>query len=172
MGKIKKILGYTLFCIVGGLPHYGPKRTWRLPKLIRQFAAKLYFDNCGKNVDIGRKVKLSSHITLGENSGIGDEAYIQGQVIIGDNVMMAPRVAIIASNHEFRRKDISMNKQGSNESPVVIGNDVWIGFGAIILAGVHIADGAIIAAGAVVTKDVNPYTVVGGVPAKYITSRG
>lgn len=134
-------------------------------------AAKLYFDKCGKNVDIGRKVKLSSHISLGDNSGIGDEVYIQGKVTIGNNVMMAPRVAIIATNHEFGRTDLPMNKQGSNENPIFIGNDVWIGFSAIILAGVHIGDGAIVAAGAVVTKDVEPYGIVGGIPAKHIKDR-
>ena len=131
----------------------------------------MYFDKCGKNVDIGRKVKLSPHISLGDYSGIGDEAYIQGNVTIGDNVMMAPRVAIIATNHEFGRKDIPMNKQGSKESTIVIGNDVWIGFGAIILAGVNIGHGSIIAAGAVVTKDIEPYGIVGGVPAKRIRDR-
>lgn len=171
MITINKVLGYCLFCLGGGLPHYSLGREWKIPKKIRQIAALLYFDRCGNNVDIGRKVKLSSHISLGNNSGIGDESYLQGKVTIGDNVMVAPRVAFIATNHNFQRLDIPMNRQGSSEKEIIVGNDVWIGFGSTILAGVNIGDGSVIAAGSVVTKDVDPFTVVGGVPATIIKRR-
>ena len=62
-------------------------------------------------------------------------------------------------------------QQGETAKPINIGNDVWIGFGAQILLGCNIGDGAVIAAGAIVTKDVEPYTVVAGVPARVIKKR-
>lgn len=172
MNKVKKLIGYILYGLLGSwLPHYACGITWKFSKLIRQISGKLLFDNCGKNVDIGRHCKLSSQISLGDNSGIGDNAYIQGKVIIGNNVMMAPNVAIIATNHNFGRKDIPMNQQGSIDMAINIEDDVWIGYGAKILAGVTINKGVVIAAGAVVTADVPEYTIVGGVPARMIKKR-
>lgn len=172
MSKVKKLIGYILYGLLGSwLPHYACGITWKFSKLIRQISGKLLFDNCGKNVDIGRHCKLSSQISLGDNSGIGDNSYIQGKVIIGNNVMMAPNVAIIATNHNFGRKDIPMNQQGSVDMAINIEDDVWIGYGAKILAGVTINKGVIIAAGAVVTADVPEYTIVGGVPARMIKKR-
>ena len=85
--------------------------------------------------------------------------------------MMSPNCAFIASNHVTERTDIPMNRQGGISKAIYVGNDVWIGFGVIVLSGVHIGDGSIIAAGAVVAKDVPPYSVVGGVPAKVIQYR-
>ena len=85
---------------------------------------------------------------------------------------MGTDVTIITRNHRFDRTDIPMMEQGfEEERPVYIGNDVWIGDRALILPGVHIGDGSIIAAGAVVTKDVPPYSIVAGVPARKIRDR-
>ena len=86
--------------------------------------------------------------------------------------MMGTDVTIITRNHRFDRTDIPMMEQGfEEERPVYIGNDVWIGDRALILPGVHVGDGSIIAAGAVVTKDVPPYSIVAGVPARKIRDR-
>lgn len=86
--------------------------------------------------------------------------------------MMGPDVMIFHGDHEMSRRDIPMRLQGDSVSkPVVIGDDVWIGARSIILKGVHIGKGAVIAAGAVVTKDVPEYAIVGGVPAKVIKYR-
>lgn len=85
--------------------------------------------------------------------------------------MMGTDVTVITRNHRFDRTDVPMMKQGfEDEKPVYIGDDVWIGDRVIILPGVHIGNRCIIAAGSVVTKDVAPYTVVGGVPAHFIKS--
>jgi maltose O-acetyltransferase len=172
MKRIKQFLGYILYIFVGSiLPHYGLGITWNISKWIRAMSGKLLFEKCGKNVDIGRKAKLSAGLILGDNSGIGDNCYIQGTVKIGRNVMMAPNVSLIASNHNFSRVDIPMNKQGSCDKPIVIEDDVWIGFGVIVLAGVTVGTGSVIAAGAVVSKDVPPFSVVGGIPAKILKMR-
>ena len=86
--------------------------------------------------------------------------------------MMGTDVTVITRNHRFDRIDIPMMRQGfEEEKPVYIGDDVWIGDRVIILPGVHVGNGCVIAAGSVVTKDVAPYTVVGGVPAHFIKER-
>ena len=85
---------------------------------------------------------------------------------------MGPDVQIYTRNHRYDRIDIPMYEQGESEiKEVKIGNDVWIGARSIILPGVTIGDGAVIAAGSIVTKDVESYAVVGGNPAKIIKYR-
>ena len=96
---------------------------------------------------------------------------VHGPLIIGNDVMMGPEVVILTYSHKFDRLDIPMNDQGSYVDPVMIGNDVWIGTRSIILPGVKIGNGVLIGAGAVVTKDVPDYAIVGGVPAKIIRYR-
>jgi len=85
---------------------------------------------------------------------------------------MGPSVKIITRNHIFRDKTVPIRIQGETELPVVIGNDVWIGANVVILPGVTVGNGAIIAAGAVVNKNIPEFTIVGGVPAKGIGMRG
>ena len=111
-------------------------------------------------------------LEIGDNSGIGIRCEIYGPVKIGRDVMMGPDVVCYTSGHRFDRTDITMIEQGSSEpEPISIGNDVWIGRRVMIMPGVNIGDGCVIGAGAVVTKDIPPYSVVGGVPAKIIKSR-
>lgn len=158
---------YTVF--VSWLPE---SRHSKFAMWFRRFFAKGVLDKCGKNVNIVRKAKFSPGISIGDNSGIGISCEVSGPVTIGNDVMMGPEVVIYTRNHKTDRTDIPMNQQGFNEyQEVVIGNDVWIGRRVIILPGVTIGDGSIIGAGAVVTKDIPPYSVAGGVPAKVIKSR-
>ncbi|WP_114751635.1 acyltransferase [Pleomorphovibrio marinus] len=112
-------------------------------------------------------------LKVGNNSSIGPYAYIgcSGYIEIGDNVMMSPRVSIYSENHVFSDSEIPMIEQGVNRSFVKIENDCWIASHSVILAGVTIGRGSIIAAGSIVTKDVPPYSIVGGNPAKLIKSR-
>ena len=85
--------------------------------------------------------------------------------------MMGPDVVILTHTHKIADITIPMGQQGSEVRPVTIGNDVWIGMRSIIMPGVTIGNGVVIGAGAVVTKDVPDYAVVGGVPAKIIRLR-
>jgi maltose O-acetyltransferase len=85
--------------------------------------------------------------------------------------MIGPDVAIFTMSHKYGRTDIPMDAQGYSYSKVRIGNDVWIGYHAIILPGVSIGDGAIIGAGSIVTRDIPPYTVAAGVPARVVRDR-
>ena len=96
---------------------------------------------------------------------------VHGPLKIGDNVMMGPDVTILSQTHIIERTDIPMGKQGMREARVIIGNDIWIGMRSIIMPGVKIGNGAVIGAGAVVTKDVPDYAIVGGVPARIIKYR-
>ena len=139
---------------------------------MRKICGKLILVSCGKNVNIERGAVFSSHVSLGDNSGIGINASRTGSVIIGKNVMMGPYCTMYSRNHAFSRMDVPMCEQGYQpEEPIVIEDDVWIGGHVIILPGVHISKGAIIGAGAVVTKDVPEYAIVGGNPAKIIKFR-
>jgi acetyltransferase-like isoleucine patch superfamily enzyme len=94
-----------------------------------------------------------------------------GGLTIGDDVSIAHSVSILTTNHNYADLDLPIRDQGVQERATTISDDVWIGCGSRILAGVTIGKGAVVAAGAVVTKDVEPYAVVGGVPARQIGSR-
>jgi maltose O-acetyltransferase len=85
---------------------------------------KQYIEQCGMDVDVGRRVKLSAGLNLGDRSSLGDFSYIQGKVTIGRDVMMAPRCSLIADNHRFDNIQCPMNVQGTVHSEVTIGDDV------------------------------------------------
>lgn len=112
-------------------------------------------------------------LKVGNNSSIGPYSYIgcSGYIEIGDNVMMSPRVSIYSENHNFSETDRPMIEQGVTRSFVIIEDDCWIAANAVILAGVTVGKGSVIAAGSIVTKDVPPYSIVGGNPARMIKSR-
>ncbi len=144
----------------------------KLWKKLRALSTKGFIRYCGKNVNIQRKAIISSKLSIGDNSGIGINSFCCGDITIGNDVMMGPECVIKTRNHEFSRTDIPMRIQGYKpEEPVTIGNDVWIGRRVMIMPGVHIGNGCIIAAGAVVTKDIPDYAIAGGVPAKIIKFR-
>jgi maltose O-acetyltransferase len=111
-------------------------------------------------------------VVIGDNSGMGRNCSLPSNIVIGNDVMMAPNVFIFAMNHAFDSLDTPMNKQGVSVSkPAVIGNDVWIGRGIMVLPGCEISDGSIIAAGTVLTKDFPKYSIVGGNPSRLLKSR-
>lgn len=113
-------------------------------------------------------------IKIGSNCSINPYTVLYGHgkgLVIGNNVLIAGHCLIIPANHVFSRTDIPINKQGTQSNGIVIEDDVWIGAGCQILDGVTIGKGAIVAAGSVVNKPVEAYTIVGGVPAKFINKR-
>ncbi|HSH04643.1 MAG TPA: acyltransferase [Anaerolineae bacterium] len=108
-----------------------------------------------------------AHITIGQDSLIGEYTVIRGQggVTIGDRVFTSPYTQIIAVNHVFDDPSRPFAEQGITAQGIIIEDDVWLGANAVITDGVRVGRGSVVAAGAVVTKDVPPHTVVGGVPA-------
>ncbi len=115
-----------------------------------------------KNIFIGHDVFINHNCNLWASN--------KSQIYIGNNVLFGPGVSVIASNHGTKLGQI-IRLQDDNDMTIKIGNDVWIGANAVITAGVKIADGCVIAAGSVVTKDVSKNSIVGGVPAKLIKYR-
>lgn len=113
------------------------------------------------------------HTILGNHVGIGQFCIFNTDVEIGDHVLIGANVGVIARDaHETHHIGITMFDAPRGDAyKVVIEDDVWIGYGAIILSGVKIQRGSIVAAGAVVTEDVPPYTVVAGVPAQKLKMR-
>lgn len=116
---------------------------------------------------------IGEGLTMGNNSNIGPYNYIgcSGKITIGNNVLLAPRVSIYAENHVFDHPEILIRDQGVEKKEVIIEDDCWIAANSILLAGVTIGRGSVVAAGSVVTENVPPYSVVAGVPAKWIKSR-
>ena len=139
---------------------------------IRHFFLKRIAKNVGKNVNIEQYVVFGEEFEIGDNSTVGFRSDIYGPVKIGKDVMIGPEVAIYTHNHKHDEIDIPMIKQGYTENkPVYIEDNVWIGRRVLIMPGVCIGTGSIVAAGAVVTKNVEPYSIVGGNPAKIIKYR-
>ena len=125
-------------------------------------------------MNIERKAFFASgiDIEIGDYSGIGINAHIPNGTIIGDYVMMGPNCFILDVNHKVSDADTPMCFQGHVPKKITrIGNDVWIGRDVHMTPGRTIADGSIIAMGAVLTKDFPPYSIVGGNPAKLIKYR-
>ncbi|WP_455998905.1 acyltransferase [Phocaeicola barnesiae] len=128
----------------------------------------------GNNVFIHENVLIRANmfsISIGDNTTINRNTNILSQVKIGANVSIAPNVVIIGANHVFADPNKTIKSQGSTSKGIVIEDDVWIATNSSILDGVTIGKGSVVAAGAVVNKDVPPYSVVGGVPAKILKSR-
>ena len=107
-------------------------------------------------------------ILIGAHTRIGLHNTIIGPVTIGSHVNLAQGITVTALNHNFGDSNMRIDEQGVSTKPVKIGDDVWIGANAVILPGVTIGNHAVVAAGAVVTKDVPPHCLVAGVPAKVI----
>jgi len=92
--------------------------------------------------------------------------------VIGDNCSIASNCVLRASNHNFNNLDIPIREQGHSYGEIILEDDIWISANCVVTANTKIGKGSVIGAGSVVTKDVEPYSVVGGVPAKLIKKRG
>jgi acetyltransferase-like isoleucine patch superfamily enzyme len=132
---------------------------------------------CCKNcvIRIGVQLDRSSKYVFIGSSQLGEYSVISarkgGEIYIGDNVIMGGRIVFHTLNHNFEKKDFLIKTQGISVKPIKIEDDCWIGSDTIILPGVTIGKGSVIGAGSVVTKDVAPYSVVVGNPAKMVKKR-
>lgn len=148
----------------------------------RAWSSKVY---CSVRMDtppyrrfwLGRRSVIESYccinnavgdVTIGDYTRIGIHCTVIGPVCIGSHVNLAQGITVTALNHNFADANQMIDEQGISTKPVIIGDDVWIGANAVILPGVTIGRHVVVAAGAVVTKDVPPCSLVAGVPAKVI----
>lgn len=167
MGKMKSIICRMLYEVIfKKLPPSSSLIFGKMYKGLRATTARGFIQHCGKNVNIEHGAQISSSLKIGDNSGVGIDCVCGGPLSIGNDVMMGPECVVFARNHEFADVEKPMREQGYKESPeCVIGDDVWIGRRVMIMPGVHIGSHAILAAGAVVTKDVPEWAIVAGNPA-------
>jgi acetyltransferase-like isoleucine patch superfamily enzyme len=164
----------------------------RLLRALRWFHR---FDAMGTHCAFGRRVRIwgAVRIFLGERCALFDDVVVAGvgvlrvgdrstigagttvvcreRVEIGSDVMIASDCFITDCDHEFEARDVPISGQGLRVDPVVIGDDVWVGTQTVILRGVRIGDGAVIGANSFVIRDVPPYTVVAGNPARVVKTR-
>ena len=170
--RAKVFIGKAIYNLIGRHLPLSDSKVSLGSKKIRAFCGKLILKQCGENVNIEKGAQFSSEVCLGDNSGIGMNAQIASHVSIGKDVMMGPECMMYTVNHGMARTDIPMWKQSfTAPKPIVIEDDVWIGSRVIILPGVHVGRGSVIGAGSVVTKSIEPYSIVGGNPAKLIRKR-
>ena len=170
--EFKRLVGRVLYVVIGkNMPMSGSKVSLGARKF-RQFCAHLILDDCGKWVNIDKGVTFATDIKLGHGAGIGKNSSIPTGVSIGERSMIGIDVLMFTNEHRHDDITIPMGLQGRTEvKPIVIEDDVWIGSRSLIMKGVTIGHGAIIAAGSVVTKDVPPYEIWGGNPAHFLKSR-
>jgi acetyltransferase-like isoleucine patch superfamily enzyme len=152
------------------------RRSWReiLMRLLRPA-----FGRYGRNFIFGPHDHFNfENIEVGDDVSLGSGAVLmasESRILIGDKVMFGPNVTVVGGNHNTSQRGKFMydviQKRPEDDQDVVIEDDVWVGCGAIILKGVRIGRGSIVAAGALVNRDVEPYSIVGGVPARVIGVR-
>lgn len=146
-----------------------------LDKIKRNIFYTETLPKCGKNLFVHPQVIFyyPKNIYLGNNVFINRGTYLMApvKISIGDNVLIGPYTMFNSSSHLYSSKSKLINNQRHKYGKIIIGDDVWIGGHVCILSGVTIEKGSVVAAGAVVTKSVPPYTVVAGIPAKLISVR-
>lgn len=168
-----RLIGSLLYYVIG---YYLPETYFlggNVFSAVRVWFGRLFLKSCGQHVKIsarvffgnGRDVEIGDHVDINERCRIRN-------VTVGNYVMIGPEVMILASGHNTTNVNSPMIFQGPRYYPqTTIEDDVWIGARALILPGLRIGTGAIVAAGAVVVKDVEPYSIVGGNPARVIKHR-
>jgi len=122
-------------------------------------------------------MRNAERIEIGARAHIGERCFLwagshHGRIVIGEDALFGPSVFVIASNYSYEDRATPVMRQPRLERDVHIGRDVWLGTGVIVLAGVSVGEGSVVAAGSVVTRDVPPFSVAAGVPAKVIGRRG
>ena len=148
-----------------------------LPKEYSKFRVR-YYNKKGcminKKSTIYPNVRITGKFKMGKGSSIAQNCTISGEnagIFIGENVMVAPNVVIVAFNHGYSKTDVPMVNQINDESSIDIKDDVWIGSNCTIGKGVTIGKGSIIASNSFVNKNVPEFSIYGGVPAKLVKIR-
>lgn len=168
------VLYYSFARHIPTFPLFLQKYDWG--GYLRKVCAKHIFKSCGKKIYVGHKAYFGSgkNIELGDYSAIGINCHVPNDIKIGKYVMMGPDCYFLNSNGSHVYNDIHtpMMFQGKKHDPqIVVGDDVWFGRQCLVLSGKRLGSHSIIAAGSVVCKDVEDYSIVGGNPIKLIKKR-
>lgn len=158
-----------------------PKAWAHLIKIVNYYnythVAELAQARLGENVSVGPTVSIGNgrNLVLGDRISVGAGSSLwagngTARIVIGADTMLAPNVMVTAANYKFNA-GAPINKQAMEEADIIIGEDVWIGYGAIILPGTIIGDGAVIGAGAVVRGEIEPRGIIAGAPAGLVGRR-
>ncbi|HLZ63933.1 MAG TPA: acyltransferase [Ktedonosporobacter sp.] len=160
-------LRYMTNHVISHIPSYTARHAWYRHMLGWRLGPKVAI-LMGQYVQMGGVRSSGKHVSIGKGTVInyGCLLYTTGGLVIGENVSISAGVWLVTGSHEMNDPQFIATYR-----PIVIGNYVWIGMRATILGGVTIGEGAVVMAGAVVTRDVAPYAVVGGVPARVIGQR-
>jgi acetyltransferase-like isoleucine patch superfamily enzyme len=118
----------------------------------------------GGAITVGHRVNLNSNVSL--------NAAVRGRIELSDDIIIGPNTVLRASDHVTTDRERPIRTQGHTGGVITVGRDVWLGANVTVAGGVRVGQGAVVAAGAVVVADVEPYTIVGGVPARFIKKRG
>ncbi len=131
------------------------------------------FRSRGKNLRLGRNLFVYPHkVSVGDNVYIGQNSYLDGDISIGNNVMLASYVSIVGGDHRYDVPGVPIRDTGREHwKPTHIEEDVWIGHGTIIMNGVSIGKGSVVGAGSIVTKDIPANSIAFGSPAKVVRHR-
>ncbi len=189
--KLSKLIFQIYISIVSSIPT-------EIGIRLRAVAYRFLFKKCGRNlrVDSGVTILGFENISLGDNISIMKNSYIYahdggeltigdnftlnsnsqlgasfGKIIIGNDCAIAPNCLLRASNHRFDNPDIPFRKQGHTYGEIILEDDIWIASNCVITADTVVGRSSIIGAGSIVTKNIEPYSIVGGVPAKLIRKR-
>jgi maltose O-acetyltransferase len=143
-------------------------------RFLRYQCCRHIFLECGSNVNVERGAYFASgsRLKIGDNSGLGIDCHVPGDIVIGRNVMMGPNCHIFGANHAFDRVDVPIIEQGF-EAPkkTTIEDDVWIGRNVCFTPGRYVKRGSVIGAGCLLSKDYPEYSIIGGNPSRLIRSR-
>jgi maltose O-acetyltransferase len=146
-----------------------------MPPPVRFLMFKLLLKKMGSQVFIDTKVyfrypqrvRIGSHVSINRGCAFYPSWYHKdAEIVLGSNIRLGPGVSFMAAGHDHTRLDLP-----DTAARIEVGDNVWIGANCSILQGVHIGEGAIVAAGSVVTKNIPPYKIYGGIPAKEIKDR-
>lgn len=143
-------------------------RKWKMSYLRKRLGLK----NVHETFYMSGRSKISSDLKAGPYVFVAEDCVVYPKVTIGDYTLLAPNVKILGGDHEINTVGTPIIFSGRSVlEETTIGKDVWIGTNCIVMAGVTIGNGAIVAAGSVVTKDVEPYSINAGIPSKKIKAR-
>jgi maltose O-acetyltransferase len=152
---------------------------WRRWDAVKRLRGRYYsglLSAAGEGLRVGQDVRVyrPEMVSVGDSCYLGDGVQLypwNATITLGNHVLVAAGARMITRKHGFAELDRPMADQGYTNAPIVIEDDVWIGFQSVILPGVTIGQGSIVGAGSVVTRDVAPHSIVGGVPARLIRVR-